>query len=345
MTTEPPDPAAVREALADATGSDPGELELSAIEGGASRQTFLVTAGGDPGWVVRREPEAGMSFNPLEVELAAIKAADLAGVAVAPTVWFEPAGGRFGTGAGYAMEFVPGTSVAPRVLRREELATARERLPAQLASALAQLHSVDADAVEGLAAGGPDPALAACDLWERELDEIGEPLPAVEAGLRWLRLHPPEPPPRHALVHGDFRLGNLIVDEHGLAAVIDWELCHGGDSVEDLAWLCIRSWRFGNDDLPVAGLGEMEAFLSAYEAAGGVRPDAERLRWWEAIGNVKWAVICGRQAHDHLTGARPSAELASLGRRICEPEWDLLGILANRAGSGREAEHPAGGIP
>ena len=129
MTTEAPDPQRVREALAEATGDDPGALELSPIEGGASRQTFLVSAGGEPRWVVRREPAAGMSFNSLEVELGAVKAADLAGVAVAPTVWFEPAGGRFGAGAAYAMEFVLGTSVAPRVLRRDELAIARERLP------------------------------------------------------------------------------------------------------------------------------------------------------------------------------------------------------------------------
>ncbi len=251
-----------------------------------------------------------MSFNSLEVELAAIAAADLAGVAVAPTVRFEPAGGRFGAGAGYAMEFVAGTSVAPRVLRRDELAAARERLPEQLAAALAQTHSVEPGAVEGLAGGEGDPALEACELWEAELDRIGEPLPAIEAGLRWLRLNaPPAAKPR--LVHGDFRLGNVIVDEHGLAAVIDWELCHAGDPVEDLAWLCIRSWRFGNDDLPVAGVGELEPFLAAYESAGGNRPDPDRWRWWSAMGNVKWAVICARQAHDHLTG-RPALGRARL---------------------------------
>ncbi len=323
-TAEPPEPAAVRAALA-AAGDDPGELSLSPIEGGASRQTFMVAAGGEPRFVLRREPGEGMSFAPLELELAAIAAARGAGVAVARTIAAEPAGGAFGPGAGYLMEFVAGTSVAPRVLRREELAAARERLPGQLAEALAGIHSVDAGAVAGLAPSA-DPALEACELWEAALDEVGEPLPAVEAGLRWLRLHsPPAVEPR--LVHGDFRLGNLIVDDDGLAAVIDWELCHAGDPTEDLAWLQIRSWRFGNDELPVAGVGESEPFLRAYEAAGGTRPDPERLRWWEAMGNVKWAVICARQAHDHLTGARPSAELASLGRRICEPEWDLLELL------------------
>jgi aminoglycoside phosphotransferase (APT) family kinase protein len=224
------------------------------------------------------------------------------------------------------MRHLDGTSVAPRILRRDEFAAARVRLPAELAAALARIHSIEPAAVDGLVDAGADPALAACEFWERALDETGEPLPALEAGIRWLRLNPP-PPQRVALVHGDFRLGNVIVDEGGLAAVIDWELCHAGDPAEDIGWLCIRSWRFGNDALPVAGLGELDGFLDAYEAAGGVRPEPERLRWWEAMGNVKWAVICARQAHDHLSGLRPSAELASLGRRICEPEWDLLGLV------------------
>ncbi len=132
--TDPPDAVAVRAVIGD-VAEDPGELNLREIEGGASRQTFLVEVDGEPRWVLRREPAEGMSFAPLELELRAIAAADLAGVAVAPTVAAEPAGGRFGEGAGYLMEFVPGTSIAPRVLRRDELETARERLPGQLAAA------------------------------------------------------------------------------------------------------------------------------------------------------------------------------------------------------------------
>jgi aminoglycoside phosphotransferase (APT) family kinase protein len=320
----PPDPGAVREVLREAVG-DPGELSLAPIEGGASRETFLVEAA-DRRFVLRRDPAAGMSFTPLALEREVIERAAGAGVPVALPLVDEPAGGRLG-GAAYLMEFVEGTSVAPRILRRDEYAIARKRLPAQLGEALARVHSVDPGGIGGLAGGERDPALEACELWEGALEEIGEPLPAVEAGLRWLRLHRPPPPERITLVHGDFRLGNLIVDAEGLAAVIDWELCHAGDPAEDVGWLCIRSWRFGNDALPVAGLGELAPFLDAYEAAGGTRPDPARLRWWEAMGNVKWAVICARQAHDHLTGARPSAELASLGRRICEPEWDLLGLV------------------
>jgi aminoglycoside phosphotransferase (APT) family kinase protein len=263
---------------------------------------------------------------PIAGEFKLIELAGAAGVPAPHPVAVEPDGGRFGS-AGMLMSFVEGTSVGPRILRKPEFETARARLTEQLGSALARIHAIDAAALEGVLPGGTgDPARAQIDEWERRLDEIGNPLPAVELGLRWLRENAPEPAePR--LVHGDFRLGNFIVDERGLAAVIDWELAHLGDPAEDIGWLSIRSWRFGNDDRPVAGVGNLKEFLGAYEAAGGRPPDRERIRYWEAFGNVKWAVICARQAHDHLSGVRRSHELASLGRRVCEPEWDLLQLI------------------
>jgi aminoglycoside phosphotransferase (APT) family kinase protein len=310
-------------------GEAPGEVELSRIPGGASRETWLAEADGGR-YVLRRDPEGSVSLVPIGEEFRLIREAAAGGVPVPDPLAFEPRGGRFGT-AGMLMAHVDGTSVAPRILRKPEYEQARERLPGQLAEALARIHAIDPASVEGvLSAPAGDSALIQLDEWEKQLDRIGEPLPAVELGLRWLRANAPKPvQPR--LVHGDFRLGNFIVDERGLAAVIDWELAHLGDPAEDIGWLCIRSWRFGNDDRPVAGVGELDELLTAYEAAGGDRMDRQRVRYWEAFGNVKWATICARQAHDHLTGARRSHELASLGRRICEPEWDLLDLILEPA--------------
>ncbi len=305
-------------------GVESGPLELTAIAGGASRQTFRIDGAAQP-LVLRRDPPgAEASFNPIELEVRVIAAAGTAQAPVVDVLRFEPARGRFET-AGFLMRGLDGTSVGTRILRRDELAGAREALPEQLAAGLARIHDVEPSAVEDLpGADAGDPALAACELWAQALDAWGHPQPALEAGLRWLRLNAPAAPARLALVHGDFRLGNFIASERGLEAVIDWELCHAGDPAEDLAWLCVRAWRFGNDDKPVAGLCDRERFLDAYAGAGGEPCEAERLRWWEAMGNLKWAVICARQAADHTSGVRRSHELASLGRRICEPEWDLL---------------------
>jgi aminoglycoside phosphotransferase (APT) family kinase protein len=316
--------AGVREVLAEG-GIEPGELSLTPIPGGASRETWLVS-GEDGRWVLRRDPKGTVSLVPIAEEFALISRAADARVPVPDPLAFEPDGGRF-VSPGLLMAHVEGTSVAPRILRKPEFETARERLTEQLGEALARIHAIDPAGLDGvLPTPAGDPALGQIAEWEGQLDEIGEPLPAVELGLRWLGANAPEPvEPR--LVHGDFRLGNFIVDEDGLAAVIDWELAHLGDPAEDVGWLCIRSWRFGNDDQPVAGVGGLDEFLSAYESAGGASIDRDRIRYWEAFGNVKWAVICARQAHDHLTGVRRSHELASLGRRICEPEWDLLRLI------------------
>jgi aminoglycoside phosphotransferase (APT) family kinase protein len=320
--------AGVREVLAE-LGTNAGELRLTGIPGGASRETWLVESDGGR-WVLRRDPKGSVSLVPMADEFALIRSASEAGAPVPEPLAFEPDGGRFGS-PGLLMAHVDGTSVAPRILRKAEFEPARAALTGQLGEALARIHAIDPGALSGVLASSPgDPALDQISEWERQLDEIGEPLPVVELGLRWLRANAPEPAePR--LVHGDFRLGNFIVDTDGLAAVIDWELAHLGDPVEDIGWLCIRSWRFGNDELPVAGVGQLDDFVNAYAAAGGAPVDRERVRYWEAFGNVKWAVICARQAHDHLTGVRRSHELASLGRRVCEPEWDFLELVGGSA--------------
>jgi len=318
--------AGVSEVLAE-RGIEAETLALTQIPGGASRETWLAE-GDSARWVLRRDPKGSVSLVPMAEEYALVSRVSEGGVPVPEPLAFEPDGGRFGS-PGLLMEHVEGTSVAPRILRKPEFETARAVLTAQLGEALARVHAIDPDTLDGILPGPTgDPALDQIAEWERQLDEIGEPLPAVELGLRWLRSNAPEPAEAR-LVHGDFRLGNFIVDESGLAAVIDWELAHLGDPAEDIGWLCIRSWRFGNDDLPVAGVGQLDAFIAAYEAAGGSPIDRDRVRYWEAFGNVKWAVICARQAHDHLSGVRRSHELASLGRRVCEPEWDLLQLVGS----------------
>jgi aminoglycoside phosphotransferase (APT) family kinase protein len=328
-TAEEPPAAGVREVLAELGVAGAETAALTEIPGGASRETYAVELnrgdGGSRRFVLRRDPPGAESLVPQAGEFLLLRLAAEAGVPVPEALHLEPAGGRFGT-PGMLLSFVEGQSVAPRVLRREELAGARAKLTAQWGEALARIHAID-PAASGLPEPGPDPALAQIEHWEAALDAIGEPLPAIELGLRWLRANRPEPVPP-AVVHGDFRLGNFIVDERGLAAVIDWELAHLGDPAEDLAWLCIRSWRFGEDSREVGGVGDLEELFAAYESAGGPPADQDRLRYWSVFGNLKWAVICARQAHDHTSGLRRSHELASLGRRICEPEWDMLELIA-----------------
>jgi len=129
-------------------------------------------------------------------------------------------------------------------------------------------------------------------------------------------------------------MGNLMVADCGLTGVLDWELTHVGDPVEDLGWLCVPAWRFQRLDRPAAGLASREQLLTAYVRHSGEAVDASALRWWELYGTARWGVICVMQAFTHLSGATKSVEHAVIGRRACEVEWDLLGLLDPRPAGG-----------
>jgi aminoglycoside phosphotransferase (APT) family kinase protein len=228
-------------------------------------------------------------------------------------------------GDGFVMDRIDGETIPRRILRDEHFASARELLTAQCGEQAARIHAVAPEALPNLPVCGPEALL---DQYRGLLDSLGEPHPAFELGLRHLMEQPPAPTEPH-LVHGDFRNGNFVVGPDGLRAVLDWEMTHLGDPVEDLGWLCVKSWRFGMTDRRAGGFGDVETLLDSYVAAGGAPVDPDRLRWWETFGTLKWGLICGLQAHTHLGGLVRSVELATLGRRIAEMEWDLLELLTD----------------
>jgi len=217
---------------------------------------------------------------------------------------------------------VEGETIARKILRDDEFAVARQRLTRDFGHALAQLHRISADAVPGLQTQDQ------VSMYRDVLDATGQPHPAFELAFKWLETHRPRSRPP-AFVHGDFRLGNVIVGPAGLAAVIDWELAHLGDPMEDLGWLCTKAWRFGSPH-PVAGIGEYRDLMDAYEEASGVAVDPDELLWWEVVGTLKWGIMCIGQANAHTSGVARSHELAAIGRRVCENEHDLFLALEGR---------------
>jgi aminoglycoside phosphotransferase (APT) family kinase protein len=290
-----------------------GEVrDLTRMVGGASRETWSFTLDGRP-LVLRRDPDGAPRAGAMRREGALLRAGARVGVPVPEVVDADD--------ASIVMQHLEGETIARRILRDEKFAEARELLLEQSASAIAKLHAhVDPTTIADLPED-PDPVATLRDL----LDRFGEPHPALELAL--VRLDASRPPAgRRTVVHGDFRLGNWMVDAAGLVGVLDWELAHVGDPVEDLGWMCVRSWRFGAP-LPVAGVGTREDLLAAYAAAGGGSVDPAALRWWELCGTTRWGVICVQQAATHLSGAVRSVELAAIGRRVCEVELDVLDLL------------------
>lgn len=225
-------------------------------------------------------------------------------------------------GDGYLMPRLEGETVPRRLLREPAYEQARGRILPQAAAALAEIHRTDPGDLGGvLPVLEADSQLALLADLHRSMKQAS---PTFELAFRWLAQRLPEPA-EPQLVHGDFRNGNLMVDASGLVAVLDWELAHLGDPVEDLGWFCAPAWRFGGPG-EAGGFGSRATLIESYGAAAGVEVDPERLRWWEVLATVKWGVICQVQASRHL-GGTPSVEHAAIGRRVSETELDLLLLL------------------
>ena len=305
-------------------GADVAIENLRALTGGASRGTWAfdaVTGGRRRSLILRTGPPDDIHAG-MELEARAQAAAAAAGAPVPNVLVANDSPAALGNPFLVCNE-IKGETIVRRIQRQLDAAdgqAGRARLLRQCAQALAAIHRAEAN----------DPALAREDqlaAWRARLDAMADTTATFEWGFRWLAAHraPASPP---VLVHGDFRMGNLIVDGSDLAAVLDWELVHIGEAYEDLAWFCIRAWRFGAPaSLGAGGLGSIDGFLRAYEEASGTAVDREAFHWWLVLATLRWGVICRYQAERHLSGQVRSVELATIGRRVCETEWDLLGLL------------------
>ena len=304
---------------------------LARLSGGASLETWrfdLVEGGRTTPLILRRTPQGAAARirdnacigPPTEAALLGL-AADAAVPVPRVRAVLDPG---HGLGSGFVMDYIDGETLGRKIARSPELAPAREQLAYQCGMAMARIHHIAPARLPPLRVAAAQEQLAYYRSMHRR---HGTTKPVFELAFQWLREHAPAAPALPVLVHGDFRNGNLIVDAAGLRAVLDWELAHRGDGMEDLGWICVNSWRFGRHDLPVGGFGTREALFAGYEAAGG-RVNAARVSYWQVFGTLKWGVICEGMAHAYLSGAERDLEKAAIGRRASEAEIDLLELLA-----------------
>ena len=301
-------------------GDDVVVENLHTLTGGASRTTYAFDAisGAEHRRLILRTAPADNRFAGMELEAAVQKAAAEAGAPVPHIVAASDSVAALGNQFLICDE-VAGETIVRRIQRSLD-DEGRTVLMKQCAQALVAIHRARTDAA-GLAEKDQ------LSDWRQRLDELGDTTATFEWAFRWLEDNRPAPS-AVSLVHGDFRMGNLIVDGSKLAAVLDWEAVHIGQIHEDLAWFCIRAWRFGAPpQLAAGGLGSVEDFVTAYERAGGAAVDRAALHWWLVLGTLRWGIICRYQAERHLSGQTRSVELAAIGRRVCETEWDILDLL------------------
>lgn len=346
MTTDDELARGIEAFIARETGASAVRVsELRRLTGGASRETWsldatIYRAGGAEtlALILQRDVRGAPKELTRPMEFQLMKAAFDEGVHAPEPLWVGDE--LVGAGESFFVRRVDGETLPRRLLREDVYAQAREALPEQLGRLLAQIHAIPVEK-HGLTSlpappAGVSPAVHEVERYENIFRMIApEPHPAFELAFRWLRQHPViagatagVPATARTLVHGDFRIGNVLFGPEGLRVMLDWELAHMGDPMEDMGFICVRSWRFGGPK-PVGGIGDREPFFAAYEEAGGGKVDPERVRFWEVFGNLRWGIICLSQARTYLDGVSKSVELASIGRRTAETEWELLELISS----------------
>lgn len=306
----------VAAALSEALGAD--VTGMTQLAGGASKEAWAVTTADGRELIVRRAGGGVIHLDTLSLrqEFDVLIAARNAGIRVPdPIAYLGELDGR----EAFVMERVYGESIGRRIVKAPP-----PHLGLELADELAKIHAIPSAALSFL----PEQ-----NLWQRlydELDSVDEPHPAIELGIAWCRERLPLDRPK-VVGHGDFRIGNVVVDDNGIVAILDWEFAHLSDPAEDLAWPMIRAWRFGNDDLRLGGIGAAEPFLERYAELTGTVVPVDELLAWEVFGNCKWAIGALTQARRHLRGEERSVELAILGRLAAEMEYELLDLIEKAA--------------
>jgi aminoglycoside phosphotransferase (APT) family kinase protein len=261
-------------------------------------------------------------FLPASLQFRAMRLAFDEGVPVPEPIFEYDAAD--GMGSGFVTAFVAGETMPQRIFRGLD-ADSRLKIAVDLAHLLARLHAIDV-AKAGFLEAVPD-SVDVIAHYRALFDSYAEAHPAIELGFRWLERHGAPPAPRR-LVHGDFRTGNFMIGPEGVRAALDWECAHIGQGIEDIGWLCMRSWRFGQTHYPVGGFAERAPFHAAYEAAGGGRIDPDAVRFWEIFGLVRWAIYNVMQAHGHVARGRRGVAFAAMGRNTSLVDYELSMTLA-----------------
>ena len=300
--------------------------QLIPLTGGASADINRIVLANEDELIVRRtlSQEKSVMAIPKILEAKIQKVVKKNGAPV-PDIIFEFSEGEK-IGEGYVMEAIPGETIPRKILRDAKFSTAREKLPFEIGKSLAKIHQTQLDDLKAL------DQVTFTDSLEKLFQvylSFNQSQPVFDLAFKWLEAQELTDY-GNVLVHGDFRFGNFIISEENLESIIDWELAHIGNPMEDLGWLCVRSWRFGNVEKRVGGLGDIKDLIAGYESNSDIKIDESQLDIWQLYGSLRWGIICMMQTFAHLSGMVNSVEKAAIGRRVSETEFDLMNMIKHK---------------
>jgi aminoglycoside phosphotransferase (APT) family kinase protein len=304
--------------------ADVAVSNVDRIHGGASRETYRFVlryreSGRDVErkLILRRDPPGSLIETDRRNEFAAYRAFQDSEVPVPEALWLENDPSHLDHPF-FVMQELAGFEASPQAILGPPYAQHHEKLAQRKWTILGAIARAEPEKLGLFDVMAPvEPGAA----WRREVDYWSGvidqdelcPQPIARAAIRWLRRNPPPAPRRLHVVHGDYRTGNFLYDAQGeIRGILDWEMAHLGDPLEDLAWSLNRVWCWGRDGR-VGGLTQKANAIRIWEQASGLRADPEALRWWEVFSSVKGQAIWISSGREYQAGVNKDPVLALSG--------------------------------
>ncbi|CAE6820019.1 hypothetical protein R69746_06011 [Paraburkholderia aspalathi] len=230
----------------------------------------------------------------------------------------------------FILQFVSGITAGHQLVKDSGFVTDRMALAFELGELIGDIHRTPAEEVTAVLGKPPRSAVTATiDHLRSQLDMLPEANPALDLCLRELELRLGREKDV-VYAHGDYRTGNYMVENGKVSAILDWEFSGWGHPLEDLGWFTAPCWRFGRTENGAGGVGPLQSFLDGYFRSTNRKVEPPDLIVWQALAQVKWAVIALHQENRHVSGAQRSLELALSGRLVAGLTLEAMNLLEMR---------------
>ena len=284
-----------------------GCKSIQRIFGGASRETYRIILedddGGEVNLILRMIQESSLIDTKQEVEYEAYSLFQDTNVPVPELIKMEQSSKYLGKPF-IIMSEIEGQAASP--FDKESYKPYQEEIGAQFWTILANITNFD---ISKINSDSHISMIQEGQNWKQQLDywvkviredSIGVE-PILEMAIRYLYKNNPKDSYQLVLVHGDFRSGNFLFKDNIITGILDWEMAHLGDPLEDLAWALSSIWCWEEKNRP-AYLLERNSALDIWEDATGLTIDQDSLFWWELFSCVKGLAIWISAGHEFQSG-------------------------------------------
>jgi aminoglycoside phosphotransferase (APT) family kinase protein len=312
--------------LSDKWQTDVSATDISQVFGGASRETYILSldvAGEARGVVVRRDPPSSLIDTERALEYGAYAAIYPTEIPVPEPLFLEENVDILGAPFSVMAQIPDAISDVTQLDDAGRAAIGQQKW--QILGQLAAKDPLELGFDQFCPKTDVErSAQQQLDYWAAVIhdDEI-HPQPVAEAAIRWLQNHMPAPAQKLSVVHGDFRTGNFLHRDNKITGVLDWEMCHLGDPLEDLAWSLDPLWSWANPDLAGNLLPHDEA-IKIWETASGLTVNLDDFFWWRVFAALKGLAIWISSSEDFHHGAGKQSILAYAGWVMTDRQSRIL---------------------